>query len=103
MAVVVLRNVAGRESVLREEAVRPPRWIIPLEPGQTTKDGPALIVEIEVDRTRPDPFRVHVWQRGRMNGALPPVASIVACQLGQALQDASRWCGQQRARMEASR
>lgn len=84
--------------------MKPPEWIIPLEPGNEA--GPALLVEIETDLTMPgSAYRVHVWASGRrhggLSGGLPALLPIVACQLGQALLEASAWCGAEGARREA--
>jgi hypothetical protein len=72
----------------------PPLWIIPLEPGQVTEDGPRIEVSVRSD------LRIYVDDPRSPGG---PYESVVACQLGQALQDASRWCGQERARRDANR
>ena len=73
----------------------PPRWIIPLEPGPLVDGAPRLVVTVT------DELLVDISVE---HGVDPPVllfASLTACQLGQALQDASKWCGQERARREA--
>jgi hypothetical protein len=79
------------------------RWtprVIPLEPGN--EDGPAAIVEvIEVGGA----LVVDVWHRGRsgFRSSVSIMSGTVACQLGQALQDASAWASAERDRREARR
>lgn len=76
------------------------RWttrVIPLEPGN--ESGPALIVvdvvaALEIDVRCRDQHLV--W-----SSRIPLLTPLVACQLGQALQDASAWCGAERARRKA--
>jgi hypothetical protein len=75
--------------------VKPPRWIIPLEPLETG-ESPELAPHYEVTVTESlDVLLDHSTQ------PLRQLSPLVACQLGQALQDASAWCGQERARREA--
>jgi hypothetical protein len=65
------------------------RWTpraIPLEPGN--EDGPRFVVDVLPDLTIS-------MAKSNVGGliAMPP---LVACQLGQALQDAAAWCGDRR-------
>lgn len=74
----------------------PPRWIIPLESGEIVPGRPALVVTVGDDMT------IHIDdQRDPIPRRLKPLSPLAACQLGQALQDAAAWCGQERARREA--
>jgi len=75
--------------------VKPPRWIVPLVLGEVDDTGPHIAIDVlesddgglVIDIVFP-------------LGAQPLLSPIVACQLGQALQDAAAWCGQERARRE---
>jgi hypothetical protein len=75
------------------------RWTpraIPLEPGN--EDDPCIVVcTVE---TADGPM-VDFGCQGTLHTHPPLLQPTVACQLGQALQDASAWCGAERARREA--
>jgi len=73
----------------------PPRWIVPLSPGQLTADSPQLIVAIT------EGLQVEAHELGREGQPLPHLSPIAACQLGQALLDASTYAGQRLARRRA--
>lgn len=75
----------------------PPRWIVPLGPGPLDHAAAEVTVndELAVDIRTID-------MEGRwIDVDLSGLPSLVACQLGQALQDASAWCGRERAKREA--
>lgn len=75
-----------------------PRWIVPLEPGEITEESPALIVDISQG------LQVVIAARWSNADTLPiAIPSLAACQLGQALQDASKYVGQTRAKADARR
>lgn len=77
--------------------MKPPRWIVPLESGQVAPGRPHIdvwVTDLEVMVQRYD---------GGNPVPLCPLPSLAACQLGQMLEAASAWCGQERARREARR
>lgn len=69
----------------------PRRWIVPLVAAEP--DGPAIIVEPSTDGQR-----IQIHRRDHEGAALPQLEPLTACQLGQALLDASAFVGQQRAK-----
>lgn len=77
----------------------PPIWIVPTDPGDVSAHGP----RIEVNVTQTLEILVHRFGGAAPDNLVPlfPLESLIACQLGQALQDASRWCGAERARRDA--
>lgn len=64
------------------------QWIVPLRPGQLTDDAPQLVATIT------EGLEIEVHELGREGQPLLRLPSLAACQLGQALQDASRVAGQ---------
>lgn len=70
-----------------------PVWVILVKDTEAIEPGGPTI---EVSTT--DSLCVTVEHSTCSLSQLPPLA---ACQLGQALQEAAAWCGQERARREA--
>jgi hypothetical protein len=63
-------------------------WIVPLDPGALPGAGPVLVVEVD------GALRVSI----RIPPDVATISTLAACQLGQALLDASAYAGQRRAR-----
>lgn len=70
----------------------PPRWIVPLEHGPLAVGGPRIEISITED------LEVALEEYG------PPMLrrmpSLVAVQLGAAIQSAASWAGQEKGRRE---
>jgi hypothetical protein len=77
--------------------VKPIRYIIPLDAGPVTVDGPALQVDVDTELV------IRVYSRAAATESLPALSPMVACRLGQALLDASARAGTERARRDRSR
>ena len=74
---------------------RNPRWIIPLESGEIRPGRPCVFVECT------DVFEVIAYGDGPGRPSFPALSPLVACQLGQALLEASKWCWQESAKRQA--
>jgi hypothetical protein len=66
----------------------PRRWVVPIVPGPIDE---TVIVEVR----HPDRVRV-VYTVLHEERALPVLTAPIACQVGQAVQDASKYCGELR-------
>jgi hypothetical protein len=77
-----------RSGALGVECPRAGLWVVPVIPGPIDE---SVIVEVhDIDRVRV------VYTVGHQERALPVLPSLIACQVGQALQDAGRYCGELR-------
>lgn len=78
----------------------PPPWIVPLESGPLTDDG----ARIQVDITEQLEIAITMLRdgHGRPDSSIPlcPLPSLVAVQLGAAIQSSAVWAGQEKARRE---